>query len=453
MTVLYSVLPFVGMLVALIVIHELGHYFTAKAFGIKVLEAGLGYPPRAWGFEWRGTLYSINWLPLGGFVRLLGEEDPSDPQSLAAQPAWKRLIVLAAGSGMNILLPILLFGLAYMIPRDVPTGPAVISGVVPNSPAAEAGFKGGDVIEEINGREVKNSLDAIRITRLNQGEDVEFKVKRTDPEAGAQLLALTAHARWDPPTITHTVQPGETVSDVARQLGLPADQVRAAAGIDEFPEPGTELTIQTPNGPVTYRVREGDTVQTIAQRLRVSSDEVRAAAGLPDPEALDPGQELKFRQGPIGISIGNLYPFTEKESYSPWKALAKGWTSTWDALMLARNQVVALFHGGSGPSVAGPVGIAQATGQVVEESGWQTLLDFAALLSINLAIINMLPLPMLDGGRIAFVLLEVVRGGRRIAPEKEAIVHLVGLALIITMAVVVTYFDVIRIIGGGSLFE
>ncbi len=453
MTVLYSVLPFVGMLVALIVVHELGHYFTAKAFGIKVLEAGLGYPPRAWGFEWRGTLYSFNWLPLGGFVRLLGEEDPSDPQSLAAQPAWKRLIVLAAGSGMNILLPIVLFGLAYMIPRDVPTGPAVISGVVPNSPAAEAGFESGDVIEEINGREVKNSLDAIRITRLNQGEDVEFKVKRTDPEEGAQLLPLTAHARWDPPTITHTVQPGETVSDVARQLGLPADQVRAAAGIEAFPEPGKELTIQTPDGPITYRVREGDTVQTIAQRLRVSSDEVRAAAGLPDPEALEPGQELKFRQGPIGISIGNLYPFTEKESYSPWKALAKGWTSTWDALMLARNQVVALFHGGSGPSVAGPVGIAQATGQVVEESGWQTLLDFAALLSINLAIINMLPLPMLDGGRIAFVLLEVVRGGRRIAPEKEAIVHLVGLALIITMAVVVTYFDVIRIIGGGSLFE
>ena len=139
---------------------------------------------------------------------------------------------------------------------------------------------------------------------------------------------------------------------------------------------------------------------------------MRAAAGLPDPEALEPGKELKFPQGPIGISIGNLYPFTEKESYPPWKALPKGWTSTWDALMLARNQIIALFHGGAGPDVAGPVGIAQATGQVVEESGWQTLLDFAALLSINLAIINILPLPMLDGGRIAFVLLEVVRGGQ-----------------------------------------
>ena len=87
---------------------------------------------------------------------------------------------------MNILLPILLFGIAFMIPRDVPTGPAVITGTVPNSPAAEAGFKSGDIIEEINGREVKNSLDAIRITRLNQGENIEFKVKRTDPEEGLQ---------------------------------------------------------------------------------------------------------------------------------------------------------------------------------------------------------------------------------------------------------------------------
>src|SRR4029453_14852172 len=91
MTALYAVLPFLAMLVALIVAHELGHYFTAKAFGVKVLEAGLGYPPRIWGFEWRGTIYSINWLPLGGFVRPPGKEAPPAPQTRGARPAWKRL--------------------------------------------------------------------------------------------------------------------------------------------------------------------------------------------------------------------------------------------------------------------------------------------------------------------------------------------------------------------------
>ncbi len=99
------------------------------------------------------------------------------------------------------------------------------------------------------------------------------------------------------------------------------------------------------------------------------------------------------------------------------------------------------------------MGIAQATGEIVDRSGWIALLELAALLSFNLGIINILPLPMLDGGRIAFVVLEIIRGGRRIAPEKEAIVHLVGLALIISLAVGITVLDVQRIIGGESLFR
>ena len=361
MTLFDSVLPFLGMLVALIVFHELGHYITAKIFGIKVLEAGLGYPPRVWGFSWRGTLYSVNWLPLGGFVRLMGEEDPTDPQSLAAQAAWKRLIVLGAGSFMNFLLPIILFAIAFMIPRQVSPGPAVIQQVEASSPAAEAGIQSGDRILSLDGHSIKNVQETGRFIRLHMGETINFKVQRPDPFGGGwQVIEAPAKARWDAPS----------------------------------------------------------------------------------------------GQGPTGIRIGNLYPqFSETESFPIWEAIPRGWTATWDSLILARNQVISMIKGGSGPDVAGPVGIAQATGEVVKESGWQTLLDFAALLSINLAIINILPLPMLDGGRVAFVLLEIVRRGKRVAPEKEALVHLVGLALIITMAVVITYFDIIRIIGGGSLFE
>jgi len=146
MDIIQSIVPFVIILVGLVVFHELGHYFTAKMFGVKVLEAGLGYPPKAFGFTWRGTLYSINWLPLGGFVRLLGEEDPTDPQSLAAQTAWKRLIILASGSWMNLLAPVILFGIAYSLPHDVAVGPAVIEVVEAGSPAAEAGLESGDKV-------------------------------------------------------------------------------------------------------------------------------------------------------------------------------------------------------------------------------------------------------------------------------------------------------------------
>jgi len=371
MFLLDSVLPFVGMLVALIVIHELGHYITAKLFHVKVLEAGIGYPPRAWGFTWRGTIYSINWLPLGGFVRLLGEEDPSDPQSLAAQPAWKRLIVLVSGSGMNFILPIILFAIAFMLPRQVAVGPAVIDVVEEGSPAAAAGLKPDDRIISLDGDKVKNTQEAGRAIRLNTGETITFVVERPLSGGGFEKVSTDIKARWAPP--------------------------------------GGQ-------GPTGIQIHN-----------QISGSQICVTSNLPQCR--------------------------ETEQYSLWNAVPKGWTATIDALRLARVQVFSIFYGGSGPDVAGPVGIADATGEVVKEAGWKTLLDFAALLSINLAIINVLPLPMLDGGRMAFVILEVVRRGKRVAPEKEAIVHLVGLALIVLSAVVITYFDVIRLIDGRSLFD
>jgi regulator of sigma E protease len=272
---------------------------------------------------------------------------------------------------MNLLIPVFLFAVFFMLPHDVAVGPAVIDVVEQDSPAAAAGVLPGDRLLEINGEEVKNTTDAGRIIRLNMGETMTFKLERNS-FGESEIIEARVKARWDPP--------------------------------------------------------DG--------------------------------------QGPTGIQIHNLVTgaavcqgegrsdqCVQTEQYGLLTALQKGWTSTWDSLVLARNQFMMLFYGGSGPDVAGPAGLGQATGEIVEEAGWQPLLEFAALLSLNLAIINMLPLPMLDGGRVAFVLLEVVRRGKRVAPEKEAIVHLIGLALILTLAVVVTYMDVARIIGGRSLFE
>lgn len=366
-------LPFVGMLVFLVVVHELGHYFTAKLFGIKVLEAGIGYPPRAWGFEWKGTIYSINWLPLGGFVRLLGEEDPEDPQSLAAQKAWKRIIVLGAGSFMNIVLPVVLFTIFFLFPQDIARGPAVVALVEENSPAEAAGVEVGDQIISINGQEIRNLADASREIRLNMGETMTWRVKHQEfGGSDTQIEDVKVRARWAPP--------------------------------------------------------EGQGPTGIQIRNQVA------------------GSQVCLGERPPGQCF-------ERESHSFLGAIREGYDATWDSLILARNQIIMIFKGGGGPDVAGPVGLGQATGDIVKESGWLPLLEFAALLSINLAIINILPLPMLDGGRIAFVLLEVVRRGRRIAPEKEAIVHLIGLALILTLAAVVTYVDIARLIGGRSLFE
>jgi len=350
----HSIVPFVAILILLVLVHEAGHFIAAKLSKVRVLEFGVGFPPRVAAIRLGETEYSLNALPLGGFVRLHGEEDPTEPGSLASRPRPLRLFVLSAGALNNFLFAILLFTASFMIPREVSAGRAVVNQVLPESPAAAAGLQTGDVIYKINGRDIQNVPDASYNIRLNLGETLTMTVKR-----GSEFLNLNVKARWVPP--------------------------------------------------------EG--------------------------------------QGPTGIVIGAQYPFTETQSYAPWKALRLGTRETLDSLKLARNEVISWIKGATSPQVAGPVGMAQMTGEVVKEAGWKSLLDFAALISINLAVINMLPLPFLDGGRIVFVLVEVMRRGRRIAPQKEALVHLAGMVALLTFVVVISYFDIARLIRGESIFR
>lgn len=345
---------FIVVITGLVLVHEAAHFMTARLFGIRVLEFGVGFPPRIGAVRWGEVEYSVNWLPLGGFVRLLGEEDPSDPRSLAAAAAWKRFIVLASGAVINLILPVLLFSIAFMLPHEESAARAVITEVVPGAPAALAGLEAGDVIYEIGGRDVKNVTETGRLVHLNQGREIDVRVRRA-----GEFVTVPVEPRWAPP--------------------------------------------------------EGE--------------------------------------GPTGISIAAQYPFTDTIALPPWKAAGEGLQATIDSMILFRNEVIGWTKGSRVPPVAGPVGIAQTTGEVAREGGISPLLSLAAVLSINLGVLNLLPLPMLDGGRIFFLLIEVARRGKRVAPEREALVHLAGFVVFIGLAVVITFADIVRIANGESLFR
>lgn len=383
---IYKLLPFLAVMVVLVVVHEIGHFATAKAFGVKVLEFGLGYPPRLWGRRIGETEYTVNLLPLGGFVRLLGEEDPSDPRSLAARPAWQRIIVLSSGALMNVLLPVALFTLVYVIPQDVPVGRAVVVDVKPGSPAAEAGVRPGDLILAINGREVENTGDVSYLVHLYQGKTMTWTLRRsiaspTGRSAGSEIVTVRVYARWAAP-------PGQGP---------------------------TGITLAPLVGNVPVRPQDPD-----------ESDE-------------------QYRERVLRAQRAQP---VERRSYPIWEAVPKGVRSTAETLVLARNQIISWIAQRTAPQVAGPIGIAQVTGEVVKQAGWVALLQLAALLSINLAVLNLLPLPMLDGGRIMFVVVEILRGGKRVPPEKEALVHLAGFVVLLCLVVVISYWDILRIING-----
>ena len=347
-----TVLAFLGVLALVIIAHELGHFVTAKARGVKVEEFGLGYPPRLLSFKRGETRYSLNALPLGGFVKLAGEEDPQVERSLASKGVGTRLLVLGAGSLMNFLLPFLLISIALMIPHSVFVGKVVVEDIAPNSPAAAAGITAGDTIISVNDKEINNSADLNRYIQLNLGKEITVLVEHQD--ATEEEFRLTP--RWEPP-----------------------------------------------------------------------EDE-----------------------GSIGVAIRTLDLAETRQSEPFWRAIPMGISQTFETLVLFKNAILGLFIGAVSMDIGGPVAIAEITGQAAR-AGVSVLLEFTAFLSINLAIINILPLPALDGGRIAFVLLEWLRRGKRISPKREGLVHLVGFIMLLAFMLAVTIQDIIRISGGDSL--
>jgi len=351
MDVFITLIAFLGILALLILVHEVGHFIAARLSKVKVDELGLGFPPRLLSFKRGETIYSLNLIPLGGFCKMAGEEDPNVPGSLAAKSVKARLFVLGAGPIMNAVLPLLLFSIAFMIPTHVDVGDVTVTEVAPGSPAESAGIMPGDVILELDGHEVENISDYSYYSHLNLGAETTLLIDR-----GGTEITTSLEPRWDPP--------------------------------------------------------EG--------------------------------------QGATGATLEMVNITTVSQSSPFWRAIPKAAIQGWETMVLFKNEVERLIITKETPEVAGPVGIAQLTGEVAE-GGVGLLLQFAAFLSINLAIVNLLPIPALDGGRIVFVALEGIRRGKKIPPKREALVHLIGFVIIISIMVAVAFNDIVRIIRGESL--
>ncbi len=327
------------MLLVLVGVHELGHFATAKLCGIRVEEFGFGFPPRIWGRRYGETLYSVNAIPLGGFVRLSGENgDVVGTGSFASKPAWQRSAVLAAGAAMNLLLAFVLFFLVYTI-APIPFDQPRVSMVQPNSPAAAA-LRTGDLVTAVNG---------IAVTTQSDLQD-----------------------------------------EVACALGKP-----------------TVLSID----------RSGRHIKvTVVPRV--------------DPP---PGQ------GRIGFRGSIAWTGT-----TGWDALGQTLSQPGDFASSIVQLVTKRSCNAADSGVTGPVGIARATGDATSEVsnlGSGPVLYLAAVVSMNLAFVNILPFPALDGGRLAFVLIGAARR-RRIDPRREAIVHLIGFALLLLFVLAVSAHDI-----------
>lgn len=358
-SILISILSFVAVLFVLVLVHEWGHFITARKFGVRVYEFGFGFPPlikKMW--HRGGTDFTLNWIPLGGFVRLKGEDgsDAHDADSFAHKKAWQRLVILLAGVAMNFLLGYVIYVGLFTYGVEMPVIGAqqgavienrrvLIGNVMKGSPAELAGVHAGDVIVSLNGVPVAHDSEVPVTIKQNIGKAVLLTVNRA----------------------------------------------------------GAEKTLNV------------------------------------EPKMLDGGI---VGVGMRVIEIGNVkYPFAH--------ALSVAGRETADVSMLIFKTLGQIFSklftsGELQEGVSGPVGIAAVTGKVAQ-AGVAPLLQLMAMLSINLGILNVLPIPALDGGRALFVLLEKVIG-RKMRAGIERAAHVIGFLLLMTLVLAVTYRDILALI-------
>ena len=385
----------IPILASLVLIHELGHFITAKIFNIKVTE--FGFPPKIWGYKKGETEYTVNLIPIGGFVKMVGEEDSTDPRSFAAQSIGKRLIVLAAGPLMNLLTAIAIFFVLLIIPHEAYQGTITVTNVAPSSPAMRSGLQPGDNIVAINDKPIRTTDELIEEIKKNEDQKTTLYIQRNlmignvaaSPEF-SHNTAVTLTPRSNPPKLKVV----DTVADSTKEVSF----------------------------------RE---VQAYDKNLMVGDT---------------------MTQGSLGVIIGLTNVRVTEVQSNILEAIPESFNQLFNVLSLTYTGLTNWSQNGEDPGFTGPIGIAQITGEVAN-IGYSPLFQLTALISISLGILNLLPIPALDGGRLAFVLIEAVRGGKRISPKTEGFIHMAGFIILISLIIMMSYFDLSRIIAGNNIIN
>ncbi len=450
-----TIFAFILVLIPAVLIHEMGHFLAAKLVGITVLEFGIGMPPRMVRlFRHNGTDYTLNWLPLGGFVRPVGEDivrpvgdeamqsdrdeaikrGITNPKSVYDVKPLPRILFMAGGALANFLTALLLFAVIALggIPAVVATPFDAPSGTL-----AEAGLQHGDTITAINGQNMSSGADLLNAFNSGAGTALTLTVQRGDTTFDVNYTAVTS------------IDEAE-VSSFPIILGIAEDSPAAQAGLQE-----NDLVTAFNGTPLaTYSELQELTSGSLGQEITLT---VWRSGELVDV-SLTPRANPPEGQGALGIQIGDAgYDVSAGLVYLPGtvaRSLSGAVAYSFERMGNVISTILSLpgriLSQTAAPEelrVVSPLEISRIGGVLFEESIEQNrpgiILEYMALISFALGMTNLLPIPALDGGRILFVLIEIIRG-RPISPEREGMVHLVGMIVLLSLMFIVLINDVIN---------
>lgn len=417
----------------MILVHELGHFWAALAVGVKVETFSIGFGSRLFGFRRGDTDFRVSAIPLGGYVRMAGEqpgdEAAADPRSLQSKPRWQRAIVIVAGPLMNVLLAIAIVTGLYMhgFETESETSDAVINSVAPNSPAAAAGLQPGDKIVDLAGHKNLNWPDVLMQTALNANHPVRVIVDRK-----GEKLTFTVTPQMDPKEGIGIAgwRGGVQVGEV--QKGSPAEAAGLRTG-DSFvsvngqpvvsPETVRQAVIRSAGKPVQM---------TISRTGQLEKIQIAPA---PNNDSKMPWHiGISFRLPLQYVKLGLAPALVESAHFNKQNAL----------LIFQLLGSIVERRVSPRSTLAGPIQIAQMSSEAAQEGPF-TFLSLMAVLSLNLAIVNLLPIPILDGGTLLLLIVEMLLQREVTLQVKEAVLKL-GFVFLMMLVVFLVYNDISRIL-------
>jgi len=430
-----TTISFILVLGILVTVHELGHFLVAKALGIGVETFSIGFPPRMFGFKWGETEYCISWIPLGGYVKLKGEgpdevaEDPDDPALFSSRPPHQRAGVILAGPVMNLILAFIVMPLVFMVGLAVPAyldDPPVTGWVEPGSPVDKVGIIPGDLILNVNGQETATWEQFFEKSALTTDNKLEVQVQGS---AGVRSVNIDLADAEDgrigiqppmPPTIGGLTQ------------GYPAQK----AGIEKGDRILAMGQVPVSHWSEMARIIHASAGKSLTVKILRGTEELELS--------VTPVLDEKSGNGLMGIS-----PRSESVTrrFGPVDAVAKGFERNVELLGMTFSFIWDLVTGQSSiKNLGGPIMIFQVTGEAAR-AGLAEFLAFMAFLSLQLGVLNLFPIPVLDGGHLVFLTAEGILR-RPLELRTREMAQRVGFFLLILLIIVISYNDILRIFGG-----
>lgn len=434
---------FIGALFILVLVHELGHFLFAKAFKMRVERFSIGFPPRVFGKQIGDTDYCISATPLGGYVKIAGMVDESmdtaslleepKPWEYRSKPVWQKMIVIVAGVVFNMILAVLIYTTIFMMYGDARIPVENIKGlyVAESGLPAEVGFKTGDQLLGINGKKVRYFDEIFTPSELTQA-NIRFLIKRNGQE-----MTLTV-----PGNFIDRLNKEKSFIELTQTLPSIIGQVSPGAPAEKAGLVSGDTIVAVDGIPIQYWAELSNKIKTSDGQMAMTVRRNGADTLLyvtPNPESKTIG---------IGTVDAASYFGAEFSTYGLFTSIAKASMQTWDTTVGILNGFGRMFSGDISvrDNLGGPIAIASFTKEAAENGGWLGFWNITALLSITLAIMNLLPIPVLDGGHLMFLIYEAITR-REPSLKVRMVLQQIGFVLIIGLMVFVTFNDIAKVLG------